>query len=309
MSIQLHRKKWIVGASIVAWLVILMCSVGFASYQALAEPVIVENEAPVWTEEIQRGGITIEKRDFDTGKLTPQGNASIEGTEFSVCLKDDGVQNQVLVNDKLYSRGEEVVHLTIGADGTASTAANALPYGTYTIKEVAASTGYLLTDGEPRTFSVRVDGQIKPYKQQGENGADAAWYNQVKRANMSFSKKLQGTSNKGAWIPFLLTSKSTGETHVVVTDENGYFDTEKYPHSTSTNSMDALIKEATSTDEYTFEYNGKKYTYNKSYLREATDADDFKFEIRGKKYTLDEKKIQLAAAEYGVWFGWDDHHQ
>lgn len=33
---------------------------------------------------------------------------------------------------------------------TAQTAANALPYGTYDVRETATNGSYLLTDGEPR---------------------------------------------------------------------------------------------------------------------------------------------------------------
>lgn len=37
---------------------------------------------------------------------------------------------------------------------TAQTTADALPYGTYDVRETATNGSYLLTDGEPRTFEV-----------------------------------------------------------------------------------------------------------------------------------------------------------
>lgn len=43
---------------------------------------------------------------------------------------------------------------------TAQTAADALPYGTYDVRETATNGSYLLTDGEPRTFEVRAAGVV-----------------------------------------------------------------------------------------------------------------------------------------------------
>lgn len=61
--------------------------------------------------------------------------------------------------------GEAVATLTTAWNDeagayTAQTAADALPYGTYDVRETATNGSYLLTDGEPRTFEVRTGGEI-----------------------------------------------------------------------------------------------------------------------------------------------------
>ena len=50
-----------------------------------------------------------------------------------------------------------------------------------------------------------------------------------------------------AWVPFLVTSQTTGEWHVVVTDENGMIDTSSdwNPHTQRTNASDAAYDPAT----------------------------------------------------------------
>ena len=45
---------------------------------------------------------------------------------------------------------------------------------------------------------------------------------QVVRGDLTFSKKTGDSADRMAGIPFKLTSLTTGETHVIVTDANGY---------------------------------------------------------------------------------------
>ena len=50
-------------------------------------------------------------------------------------------------------------------------------------------------------------------------------YNQIKRGDIEGVKIGAGTHNRLADVPFRITSKTTGENHVVVTDDNGQFST------------------------------------------------------------------------------------
>ena len=50
-------------------------------------------------------------------------------------------------------------------------------------------------------------------------------YNQIKRGDIEGVKIGAGTHKRLADVPFRITSKTTGENHVVVTDDNGQFST------------------------------------------------------------------------------------
>ena len=50
-------------------------------------------------------------------------------------------------------------------------------------------------------------------------------YNQIKRGDIEGVKIGAGTHKRLAGVPFRITSKTTGESHIVVTDKNGQFST------------------------------------------------------------------------------------
>lgn len=117
-----------------------------------------------------------------------------------------------------------------------------LPLGTIVIKETKAPLGYNLPQpfGMDQTFvrQITVDGTLETVKsynmpQQAEP---------VYRGDVSF-KKVDENQNALANIPFKITSVTTGESHVVVTDENGYADTaaDWNAHTQNTNGNDWLI--------------------------------------------------------------------
>ncbi len=62
-------------------------------------------------------------------------------------------------------------------------------------------------------------------------------YNQIKRGDIEGVKIGAGTHKRLANVPFKITSKTTGESHIVVTDKNGQFSTsaEWASHKNNTN--------------------------------------------------------------------------
>ena len=82
-------------------------------------------------DEVVRGGVLIEKRDLESGLLTPLGGASLDGTLFEITNKS---VNAVYVNGALYQPGEVCATIEV-VDGIAQTDARALPYGTYQMVE------------------------------------------------------------------------------------------------------------------------------------------------------------------------------
>ena len=107
-------------------------------------------------EEVIRGGVAIAKYDRELDTNEALGSATLEEIEFTIT---NASKASVLVEGKIYEPGEVVAKLYTDEDGNASLSDNALPYGTYTIKETAMNKTYLLTDGEARTFVIRGNGK------------------------------------------------------------------------------------------------------------------------------------------------------
>ena len=207
------------------------------------QTVLIEDDGVIYEftcpNEVVRGDVLIEKRDLESGLLTPLGGASLDGTLFEITNKS---KNAVYVNGALYAPGEVCATIEV-KDGIAQTENRALPYGTYEMQEVKPGEGYLHTDKAVRHFTIRQDGQVVEYRD-----GDAA-YNQVIRGDLEFVKVGEGgEANMGRFanVAFKLTSQTTGETHIVVTDENGEVRTvtEWNPHSQNTNGNDGVEDEA-----------------------------------------------------------------
>ena len=204
-------------------------------------------------DDIVRGGVEITKHDIETGTGDPLGGASLDGTQFQIKSLND---KPVIVGGVTYSKGQVIQPLLTIEDGHASSDAQWLPFGLYSIQEVKAGEGYLLTDGEPHEFRIAKDGVLV-------NPFDGAFENQVMRSDLEFTKKGDDGQDRLAGVAFKLTSKTTGESHVVVTDENGYFSS------------------ASSWNKHTHETNANDW---------ALDAED----------VIDSSKLDATA---GVWFG------
>lgn len=205
--------------------------------------VLVEDDGVMYeftmADEVVRGGVLIEKRDLESGLLTPLGGASLDGTLFEITNKSI---NAVYVSGALYQPGEVCATIEV-VDGIAQTDARALPYGTYQMVESKPGEGYLHTDQTVRSFQIRKDGEVIEFRD-----GDAA-YNQVIRGDLQFVKVGEGgEANMGRFanVAFKLISETTGETHIVVTDENGEVrtTTEWNPHSQNTNGNDGVEDEA-----------------------------------------------------------------
>ena len=180
-------------------------------------------------DDIVRVGVEITKHDIETGTGDPLGGASLDGTKFQVKSLND---KPVIVGGVTYTKGQVIQPLLTIEDGHASFDAQWLPFGLYSIQEVKAGEGYLLTDGEEHRFRISKDGALV-------NPFDGAFENQVMRSDLEFTKKGEDGQDRLAGVAFKLTSKTTGESHVVVTDENGYFSSasswNKHTHETNAN--------------------------------------------------------------------------
>ena len=188
-------------------------------------------------DEVIRGGVALGKVDAQRSDHTPQGAAQLEGAVIAIRIEGE---QPVIVKGTTYPPGSTVTSLTIGADGTARTASDLLPYGTYRAVEVEAPKGYLLTrEGTwSRSFMIREDGVVVDLTDEAYSVP-----NLVKRGDLEFVKVDGRSMRRMAGVPFVIESLTTGERHVVVTDENGYCSTSAsfVPHSQATNANDTLL--------------------------------------------------------------------
>ena len=169
------------------------------------------------SDKVIRGGVKIQKRDLETGDTSGQGSATLKDAEFSITSLND---SPVLVEGKLYKKNEVVKKIRTGIDGIASTSADLLPHGKYRIEETEAPDGYLTDGVKPIDFSITENGKIVDLTDEAHS-----IYNQIKRGDIEGVKIGAGTHQRLADVPFRITSKTTGESHVIVTDKNGQFST------------------------------------------------------------------------------------
>ena len=104
-----------------------------------------------------RGGVKLSKIDNDLDEAYAQGDATLEGAEFTVYNKS---KESVMVKGKEYAVDEGCLVITTDKNGIATSGDHDLPYGTYLVKETKPSEGYLLNEKWSRAFEIREDGVI-----------------------------------------------------------------------------------------------------------------------------------------------------
>ena len=169
------------------------------------------------SDQVIRGGVKIQKRDLETKDTKAQGSATLKDAAFAIISLNE---NPVLVEGKLYKKNETVKTIQTGIDGVATTSADLLPYGKYKLEETKAPEGYLTDGAKAIEFSITENGKIVDLTDESHS-----IYNQIKRGDLEGVKIGAGTHKRLANVPFKITSKTTGESHIVVTDKNGQFST------------------------------------------------------------------------------------
>ena len=184
---------------------------------------------------VVRGGIKLGKIDKELNVHSPQGAATLEGAEFSIYNKSAA---PVQIGDKLVAPNELVTTLTTDETACAETDKRFLPYGTYLIQETKAPRGYELNSTWQRLVKIRKDGTLYDLSSEKES-VD----NQVNRGDIRLIKRDDQTQKPLSGVIFKLTSKTTGESHLLITDENGEINTssEFVKHSYKTNQNDSAL--------------------------------------------------------------------
>lgn len=202
--------------------------------------------------------ISINKIDSATGE-TAQGGASLEGAEFTVKyyagfydagnLPANATRTWVIKTVKNAS-GKYVTALrddckVSGDDFYKLGNTAVLPLGTLSIEETKAPEGYKL-DGaylQASGSSTKITGKYVTQITQNGNlaslkgGNEFSVADKIKRGDFKLTKIDTDNQNRMSDIPFRVTNKATGESHIIKTDENGYYSSESSwnAHSKNTN--------------------------------------------------------------------------
>lgn len=127
----------------------------------------------------------------------------------------------------------------------AANGAISLPLGTAIIKEIKAPQGYNLPQpfGMDQVFvrQITSDGNLDVVH--SYNAPEVA--EPIMRSDLEFTKAASDDSHSLAGVPFKITSKTTTESHVIVTDENGKASTKASwnKHTQDTNGNDWIMSE------------------------------------------------------------------
>ena len=223
------------------------------------------------TEPLKTDPISIQISKEDATSSEEAGAASLAGAEFTVKYYDVDVSGTIN-KDTLYAKVKTMtptrtwvyktdegglVDMNIPEQYLIANKSNALyyskngnpifPYGAITIEETKAPTGYTKTGKFTTTDNKdksNADGVIfavinKDYTTEKFIGTNALIKKEVPlRGDIKFKKVALDTGKPLSGIAFRITSKTTGESHVVVTDENGMIDTAALKHSSNTNAAD-----------------------------------------------------------------------
>ena len=203
--------------------------------------------------------ISINKVDSETGDKV-QGGASLENAEFTVkyyagyynagnlpanatrtwvikTVKRPSGQYVAILNNDCKVSGDDFY---TNASGTVC-----LPLGTISIEETKAPEGYSLEGAYLQVggTGTKITGKYVAQITQSGNLASLKGGNtfkvsdKIKRGDFKLTKIDTDNQNRMSDIPFRVTCKGTGESHIIKTDENGYFSSESSwnAHSKNTN--------------------------------------------------------------------------
>lgn len=248
----------------------------------------------------------VAKVDSETGKASPLGAGTLAGAEFTVKyydgfytqenLPEKATRTWVLKTDAkgrtslLGAQNKPDTYLVSGDSLYTSTDGYAtLPIGTVSVQETKAPQGYLLSDSTVHVQQVTSNSATERVTAFVEPSEDAPTVReQVKRGDIAFNK-VHGEDMTGlANVPFKITSKTTGENHIAISDVNGVLTTEASacPHTQNTNGNDAALNADGTVDESKLSIdNGLWFSGSKD---AQTAADDSKGALPYDTYTFEE---------------------
>ena len=195
--------------------------------------------------------ITLNKVDSETGDMV-QGGASLAGAQFTVNYYDGYYNNSnlpanptrswIIQTKEITTKGGNKVYRAVlsndyfvaGDALYSASGINTLPLGTISIEETKAPEGYNLEGAYLQVggTGTKITGKYVAQITQDGNLASLKGGNtfkvsdKIKRGDFKLTKIDTDNQNRMSDIQFRVTCKGTGESHIIKTDENGYFSSE-----------------------------------------------------------------------------------
>lgn len=199
-------------------------------------------------ESVKRCGIQIIKLDGELSASEALGGSTLDGIRMTIRNRS---RNDVLVRSKVGEKGadidwndkteveklvqngtikkvapgEDIGEITVKWNEekkayTAETMSDDLPYGTYGIRETGTNDSYQRTDRSEHILELRENDVVYSF----DNGHEEilSFKNFVYRSDVKGTKIGDSDSERFSFVPFKITSLTNSETHVVVTDRNGF---------------------------------------------------------------------------------------
>jgi TQXA domain-containing protein len=186
------------------------------------------------------------KQDADTGEQSPLGSATLAGAVYKMTYwKQGSTTASATWTFTTDESGKAALSTLSGSDAYKMDGKTVFPIGRYEIVETKAPAGYSI-DTTTSSFSVEAD---------KTKGALLTKYgsvyakDSVVRSNVTLTKIDSDTGETLAGIPFKVTSKTTGESHIVVTDAQGYLNTAATARTSNVNANDASVASDGTVDE------------------------------------------------------------
>lgn len=247
--------------------------------------------------------LTVAKLDAETGKASALGAGTLAGAEFTVryyagqyttaTLPTTPTRTWVLktnangITSILGAGVDPATYLVSGDSLYYSTSGKAtLPLGTVTVQETKAPTGYLLSDSTVHLSNITSDGTVESVN----TFVSSTVSEQVVRGDVSFNKVDGTTMEAMAGVAFKVTSKTTGESHVIVTDANGLFSSasSSVAHTASTNGNDAALSADGTVDETKLSAADGVWFYGSTTDQVASSVKDTEGALPYDTYTFEE---------------------
>lgn len=206
-----------------------------------------------YREKKQSAPFTLQKVDAETGKPVPMGSAEFTNATFEISCtagEDAGKTWTIKADENGLVDLENATGDTVYKNSAGKAA---LKLGTYAIKETTAPKGYLKNGG---TYTLKIQGDNSGSETTSNvtatdsaskatmtaNPLKVTWPENVIRGDIHWNK-IKERSNERLDVPFTITSKTTGETHVAFAGEDGTFVSKSSynAHSNKTNANDVIL--------------------------------------------------------------------
>lgn len=210
--------------------------------QVFSVKLVAGKTVTIQAQDEGNGGPFSDTRKLDAQSMLgqPQGKGTLAGAEYTLSLLQSKTNRKVQLTwvfktDEQGKLAFDDAHYVSSSTHLFHDKKDAskvvFPFGEYTLTETEAPTGYNL---DKTVHEITLNAKTE----QGNTDL----HDSPIRGNLKFTKVSADDGHAMPNVAFIVTSKTTGEWHVIVTDANGKYDSSAVKHSVSTNANDAAVQ-------------------------------------------------------------------